>query len=92
VSPCRRTSGSPSPTLPGEQAYPVSSFTWILLDQAQKDAAKGAALVDFLWWAVHDGQQLSGGLGYAPLPAPVVMQVEGALKSITAGGKPALSK
>ena len=57
---------------PGEKSYPISAFTWILLYQDQKDAAKGTALADFLWWAIHDGQKLGGALGYAPLPAAVV--------------------
>ena len=77
---------------PGEKAYPISAFTWILLYQDQKDAAKGTALAEFLWWAIHDGQKLGGALGYAPLPAEVVTKVGAALQTVTAGGKPALSK
>lgn len=71
----------------GEQAYPVSSFTWILLYQEQQDAGKGKALVDFLWWATHDGQAMSASLEYAPLPKEFVPQVERVLRSVTAGGK-----
>lgn len=77
---------------PGEKAYPIASFTWILLYQAQKDAVKGRTLAEFLWWAIHDGQQLGGALGYAPLPLELVKKIEGTLRTITAGGKPALSK
>jgi phosphate transport system substrate-binding protein len=77
---------------PGDKAYPISAFTWILLYQEQPDAAKGTALVDFLWWAIHDGQKLGGDLGYAPLPAELVAKIESALQTVTAGGKPALTK
>jgi phosphate transport system substrate-binding protein len=77
---------------PGDKAYPIASFTWILLYQAQEDATKGRTLAEFLSWAIHDGQQLGGALGYAPLPADLVKKIEATLQTITAGGKPALSK
>ena len=77
---------------PGAKAYPISAFTWILIYQDQKDAAKGTATVDFLWWAIHDGQKLGGALGYAPLPAEVVGKIEVTLKTVTTGGKPVLAK
>ncbi len=60
----------------GDDAYPISGFTYILLYTEQKDAAKGKAIVDFLKWAVHDGQKLTAALNYAALPAPVVQKVE----------------
>src|SRR5689334_18776014 len=41
---------------PGAQVYPISSYTYILVYKDQKDAAKGKALVDFVWWGIHDGQ------------------------------------
>jgi len=44
---------------PGASAYPISAFTYLLVYQDQPDAAKGEALVRFLWWAVHDGQKLA---------------------------------
>ncbi|MFL5607872.1 MAG: phosphate ABC transporter substrate-binding protein PstS [Gemmatimonadaceae bacterium] len=52
----------------GMGAYPISSFTWIIAYQKQPDAAKGKKLVDFLRWALTDGQALAGPLDYAPLP------------------------
>lgn len=73
---------------PGAEAYPISSFTYILVYQDQKDAAKGKALVDFLWWAVHDGRRFVEALHYAPLPPETVARVEEQLNSMTAGGKP----
>lgn len=72
----------------GENTYPISSFTYILLYKEQKNATKGKALVDFLWWAIHDGSQFAKDLHYAPLPEKVVKKVEGKLNSITAKGKP----
>ncbi|MEZ5427455.1 MAG: phosphate ABC transporter substrate-binding protein PstS [Pyrinomonadaceae bacterium] len=73
---------------PGENSYPISSYTYILVYQDQKDAVKGKALVDFLWWAVHDGEKFTKDLHYAPLPDEVVKKVEAKIKSITSGGKP----
>jgi phosphate transport system substrate-binding protein len=77
---------------PGDEAYPISSFTWILVYQQSPDAAKGKALVDFLWWATHDGQSLAGQLHYAPLPKEFVPLVEKKLRSVAADGKPLLEQ
>jgi phosphate transport system substrate-binding protein len=52
----------------GKGAYPISSFTWIIAYQKQPDPAKGKKLVDFLHWALTEGQALAGPLDYAPLP------------------------
>jgi phosphate transport system substrate-binding protein len=71
----------------GANAYPISSYTYILVYKDQKDAAKGRALVDFLWWAVHDGEQYATPLSYAPLPKELVSRVEAKLNSITSGGQ-----
>jgi phosphate transport system substrate-binding protein len=71
---------------PGDNAYPISSFTWILLYKDQPDAAKGKALVDFLWWATHDGQAYAAPLHYAPLPKEFMPQIESKLKAISGGG------
>jgi len=72
----------------GAQAYPIASYTYILVYKDQKDQAKGKALVDFLWWGLHDGEAFAKGLLYAPLPADVVKRAEAKINSITAGGKP----
>jgi phosphate transport system substrate-binding protein len=53
---------------PGAGVYPIASFTWILAYQKQADPAKGKKLVDFLKWALTDGQALEAPLDYAPLP------------------------
>lgn len=72
-------------------AYPTSTFTWIVLYKQQQDAAKGKALVDFLWWAIHDGQATAQQLDYAPLPADVVKSLEQTLKQVTGpDGQPLL--
>jgi phosphate transport system substrate-binding protein len=76
---------------PGDNAYPISSFTWLLVYKDQTDEAKGKALVKFLWWAMHDGQKYPAALLYAPLPAPVVAQIEAKIKQITFGGRPLLA-
>ena len=73
---------------PGETAYPIASFTWLLLYRDQPDATKGKALVKFLWWAIHDGQKFAAELLYAPLPSEVVKQVEERIKQVTFQGKP----
>jgi phosphate transport system substrate-binding protein len=72
----------------GKNAYPISSFTYLLVYQDQTDPAKGKALVHFLRWAVHEGQPLAGPLDYAPLPKAVVAKVDAELKTITVAGKP----
>jgi len=71
----------------GADAYPISSYTYILAYKDQKDATKGKLLADFLWWATHDGQKFAKDLHYAPLPAEVVAKVENRLKTMTNGGK-----
>jgi phosphate transport system substrate-binding protein len=72
----------------GAQAYPISSYTYILIYKDQKDAAKGKAVVDFLWWGLHDGEGFAKDLQYAPLPADIVKRAEAKINSITAGGTP----
>lgn len=62
---------------PGQGAYPISSFTWILLYESPDDKAKGQILNDFMKWALTDGQQAAASLGYAPLPEEMVpMELE----------------
>ena len=70
----------------GPQAYPISSYTYILVYKDQKDAAKGKVLVDFLWWGIHDGEGFAKELQYAPLPADIVKRAEAKINSVTAGG------
>ncbi len=72
----------------GKDAWPIASFTYLLVHKDSKDQAKGEALVKFLWWAVHDGQATAAPLEYAPLPAPVVKMLEGTIKDLQVQGKP----
>jgi phosphate transport system substrate-binding protein len=72
----------------GENAYPISSYTYILAYKNQKNAEKGKALVDFLWWGIHDAEQFARDLQYAPLPKEIVTRAETKINSITSGGKP----
>lgn len=72
----------------GANAYPISSYTYMIVYRNQKDAAKGKALVDFLWWGLHDGAKFARDLQYAPLPAEVVGRAEAKINSITSEGKP----
>jgi phosphate transport system substrate-binding protein len=67
---------------PGPGVYPISSFTWLLLYENPKDKAMAKIMVDFLHWALTDGQKFAGQLGYAPLPEPVVKLEMDALKKI----------
>lgn len=57
---------------PGDSAYPIASFTWILLPEHSADAQRAAAMRDFMRWALTDGQKECAALGYAPLPQSVV--------------------
>ncbi|HEV7596014.1 MAG TPA: phosphate ABC transporter substrate-binding protein PstS [Gemmatimonadaceae bacterium] len=66
----------------GKDSYPISSMTWILVYQKQPDAVKGAKLVNFLRWAYKDGEKAASSLDYAPLPAPIVAQLQSRLKTI----------
>ena len=72
----------------GNAAYPISSYTYILVYKEQKDAAKGKALADFLWWGNHDGEQYAKDLLYSPLPPEIVKRAEAKINSMTAGGRP----
>ncbi len=67
---------------PGKDAYPISSFTWLLVPEQAKDAAKGKILVDFLNWMVTDGQKMTNALSYAPLPDNVASKVKEAIKQV----------
>ncbi|MGB7209570.1 MAG: phosphate ABC transporter substrate-binding protein PstS [Pyrinomonadaceae bacterium] len=72
----------------GNGAYPISSYTYILVYKDQTDAGKGKAISDFLWWALHDGEKFVKELHYSPLPAEVIKKVEGKISSLTNSGKP----
>jgi phosphate transport system substrate-binding protein len=60
---------------PGNDAYPISGATWLLVYQQQKDATKGKKLVEFLKWALTKGEAMAKDLDYAPLPDAVQQRV-----------------
>jgi phosphate transport system substrate-binding protein len=60
---------------PGKDAYPIASFTWLLIPQQSKDQNKGRILREFVQWMATDGQKLTNQLSYAPLPESVVQKI-----------------
>jgi phosphate transport system substrate-binding protein len=72
----------------GKAAWPIASFTYLLVRKDQADPKKGDALVKFLWWATHEGQAMAAPLDYAPLPRSVVVMVEKTIQALTVQGKP----
>src|SRR5438309_3606295 len=71
---------------PGKEAYPISSFTWLLVPAEWADAGKEKAFVDFLNWMVDKGQTMTATLSYAPLPKAVAQKVKARIKEIKVKG------
>ncbi len=67
---------------PGKDAYPISSFTWLLVPADWKDKNKEKVFVDFLNWMLDQGQNLTSQLNYAPLPDAVKQKEREAIKTI----------
>src|ERR1700726_3191646 len=67
---------------PGKDAYPISSFTWLLIPAQSKDPAKGKILADFLNWMIADGQKMNASLSYAPFPENVAEKVKEEIKPV----------
>ncbi len=76
----------------GEQSYPISGFTWLLVYDKMTDPLKAQALTGFLWWALHDprARQIQQELFYAPVPPQIVTKAERLIRRITVNGQPAL--
>ena len=76
------------------QGYPISGTTWIIvyqdLSKVMKSEDRAKSLVDFLWWAIHEGQGLAAPLDYGSIPASLLAQDEAAVKSINWAGTPLL--
>ncbi|HKJ32696.1 MAG TPA: phosphate ABC transporter substrate-binding protein PstS [Balneolales bacterium] len=74
-----------------KQGYPISGFTWVLLYKQQKyngrSEAKAKALVNLVWWMIHDGQKFTKPLNYAPLPKAAVKVADNILKSVKYGNQ-----
>lgn len=73
------------------QAYPITGFTWLLIYENQKDAAKADAVAQLGWWMIHEGQKFAKPLGYAPLEGAAMKKAENLLKKIKVNGKPVLN-
>jgi len=78
---------------PGADSYPIASFSYLLLykelsTDPNLDQAKAKALVDFISWAITEGQKTAEGLDYVPLPEGVVKLDQDTLKSLTFKGQP----
>ncbi|MDB4869157.1 MAG: phosphate transporter substrate-binding protein PhoT family [Gemmatimonadales bacterium] len=71
---------------PGPDAYPISSFTWILVYQHQRDSVKGKKLVDFLNWALTYGEPEAASLDYAPIPSEMTPGVKAKVATIDFSG------
>lgn len=72
----------------GDDAYPISGIVYMLVYKEQRDAGKGKVLADFLWWAIHDGEQFVRALHYAPIPKGLVTKTEAKINSLVNNGKP----
>jgi phosphate transport system substrate-binding protein len=66
----------------GSGSYPISSFTYLLIPTTYADAAKGKKLIDFVKWAIHDGEKSAPALDYAPLPKSVVEILDQRLNAV----------
>ena len=67
---------------PGKDAYPIASFTWLLVPADWKDKNKEKIIVDFLNWMLDQGQNMTADLNYAPLPDAVKQKEREAIKTI----------
>jgi phosphate transport system substrate-binding protein len=72
---------------PGKDSYPISSATWLLIYRNQTDPVKGKAVVEFMKWAVTEGQQFSAALNYAPLPKNIQKLDVEKLKMVECNGE-----
>ena len=61
---------------PAANAYPIASFTYLLVYETQTDAVKGKKLIDFIKWAIHDGEADAPALDYGPLPKNIVAMLD----------------
>jgi phosphate transport system substrate-binding protein len=67
---------------PGRDAYPIASFTWLLVPSAIENPVKRSAITGFLGWMLADGQKMTEALSYAPLPAEVIAKETSAIAQI----------
>jgi len=72
------------------EAYPIAAISYVIVRRDGRDHARSAALAKFLWWGLHEGQELAPALDYAPLPPAIVARAELVVKELRAEGRPAL--
>jgi phosphate transport system substrate-binding protein len=76
------------------QGYPITGSSWLIvykdLSRVMQSKDRANALVDFLWWAIHDGQADAAPLHYGSIPASLLVQNEAAIRSINWAGEPLL--
>jgi phosphate transport system substrate-binding protein len=77
---------------PGKDAYPISSFTWLLVPAEWQDAGKEKVFVEFLNWMVDKGQTMTSALEYAPLPKNVAAKVKARIKEVKVKAKQSAQK
>jgi len=70
---------------PGVSAYPLAGYSWAIVYRHQRDAEKGKAVAQLLWWMIHDGQQYAQSLMYVPLAANIVTKAEAQIRLMTCG-------
>ena len=70
---------------PGADAYPIASFTWLLVYRNQTDATKAKKLKDFLHWYLHSGESTAASLEYAPLPEVMKTRLDARVDSLITG-------
>ncbi len=73
---------------PGAGAYPITSFTWLLIPKTIPSAKKHKQLTDFLRWYLTQGETSAASLDYAPLPQPLIATLTARIDSIAAGTAP----
>lgn len=76
----------------GADAYPISGFTWLIVQKEQKDQAKAKALTDFIYWCLSTGDEEARKLGFSPLPNEVKARAVQKLEQITANGQPVFKR
>lgn len=75
---------------PGEDAYPVAAYSYVLAPRETPDRSKATVVARFLWWATHEGQRDARSMGYAPLPSAVARRAEDRLHELESRGTPVL--
>jgi ABC-type phosphate transport system substrate-binding protein len=73
---------------PGENEYPVSTATWLLVYQEMPERSKALAVTRMVWWATHEGQRFNNDLAYATVPPQLTLRSEEFIRRITSGGRP----